>query len=210
MENKYYRKKIKNTDFTILTPNCMAGLIYHRLGERFNSPTIDLSINTTDFCYFLEYFDYYISKDVTECKDDHSKECPIGIIEGDNCKIPDIKVYFIHYESFDTAREKWNTRKSRIQKDNMYVIMCDIGDINELDYDKAGYIIQEDYNKFLNFKCNNKIILTRDPDKKDMENYLYVKPEYKKPNPLVYMNRDIIGLDKFEKEFNFVEFLNKR
>ena len=32
-------------DFTMLTSDCMAGLIYHTMGRQFLSPTINMSIN---------------------------------------------------------------------------------------------------------------------------------------------------------------------
>lgn len=42
----YYRrlrKRLKNIDFSLFSPNCYAGLIYHRLGLQFKSPTISLN-----------------------------------------------------------------------------------------------------------------------------------------------------------------------
>ena len=43
---KYYfnscQKKNKNTDFSLFSPNCFAGIIYHRLGLEFKSPTINM------------------------------------------------------------------------------------------------------------------------------------------------------------------------
>ena len=63
LENKHYQKNLTNHEFTILCPNCIGGLIYHRLGERFDSPTIDLSINTDEYCCFLKNLDFYLEKD---------------------------------------------------------------------------------------------------------------------------------------------------
>ena len=43
----YYRdcrRRLTNSDFTIIAPNCYAGIMYHRLGLQFLSPTIN--------CYF--------------------------------------------------------------------------------------------------------------------------------------------------------------
>lgn len=209
IENYFFRKKLNNTNFTILTPNCMAGLIYHRLGERFNSPTIDLSLNTDDFCSFLENFEYYLSKDIIEYTEkDDLIDVPIGIIKGVG-KIPDIRINFVHYKTFEQGRKKWNERKKRINRENLYVIMCDIDNIYEQDCNKVGYICEKDLKKFENFKCNNKALLTRNPNNHKSYAY-YIKPQYNKKYPLVYMNRDIIGLNEFEKKFDFVSFLNKK
>lgn len=80
----------------------MGGLIYHRLGERFNFPTIDLNMQTSDFCAFLENLDYYPAQDVIECVDPKSSvNAPVGIIKGNGSDIRDIRINFIHYDSFE-------------------------------------------------------------------------------------------------------------
>lgn len=206
-ENKYYQKKLTNTEFTILCPNCVGGLIYHRLGEKFNSPTIDLTINSDDFCSFLENLEYYVSTDV-EYHSTREDGVPIGIIRG-NETYRDIKIYFTHYKDFDKARDKWNERKLRIKKDNTYAVMYDIGDFNQEDYKKAGYLSNENLEKFENFKCNNKVLLTSNPNHKSKYAH-YIKPNFNGPYPLVYLNRGITGLMQYEKEFDFVGFINKK
>ena len=44
--NKFYertlRTKLKNKDFSIICSNCIGGIIYNRLGQKFLSPTINL------------------------------------------------------------------------------------------------------------------------------------------------------------------------
>lgn len=207
IENRHYQKKLTNHNFTLLTPNCMGGLIYHRLGERFNSPTIDISMQTHDFMVFINDLDYYLSKDI--CQADSTEFAyPVGVIEGDGTH-ESVKVNFVHYETFEKARLKWNERKTRIIKDNLYVIVCDLNDIYEADCSKAGYISDEDMKLFEKFDCNNKVILTR--SKERIQKYThYIEPLYNKPYPLTYMNRDIFGLNGYEKNFDFVSFLNKR
>ena len=206
--NKHFRKKLTNTNFTILCPNCIGGVIYNRLGERFNSPTINMSINTSDFCCFLENLDYYLSKDLID-GGLNSDSIPVGIITGDGNNIPDIEINFVHYKSFEKGRESWNKRKTRVNKDNMYVIMYDIDNLNESDFTKVGYAGEADLKKFEDFKCNNKLLLTRNKNiKKDYAHY--IKPDFNGPYPLVYLTRNIIGLNVFEREFDFVSFLNKK
>lgn len=207
IENKYFQKKLTNHNFTLLTPNCMGGLIYHRLGERFNSPTIDISMQTHDFMVLISDLDFYMSKDISKVENS-GLPYPVGIIFGDKLH-ESIKVNFVHYENFEEARAKWNERKKRIIKDNLYVIICDLNDIYEDDYRKSGYICDEDLKIFENFKCRNKIMLTR--DKYRTQEYAhFIEPLYNKPYPLTYMNRDLFGLNGFEKHFDFVSFINKR
>ncbi len=207
IENAYFRKKATNTDFTLLTPNCMAGLIYSRLNENFNSPTINTSIDTKDFIKFLNNLDYYLSQDVVPFKVDDATY-PVGKICGENPQ-DDIRINFVHYDDFQQAREKWNQRKKRVNKDNMYVIMCDVDDIYQSDYNKVGFVSDEDLRIFENFKCNNKALLTRNTQRNQKYAY-YIKPNYNRVYPLTYLNRDVLGLNGFEKHFDFVSFLNKK
>ncbi|MDD6729155.1 MAG: DUF1919 domain-containing protein [Eubacteriales bacterium] len=206
-ENKIFQKKLTNHDFTLLTPNCMGGLIYHRLGEKFNSPTINISMPTHDFMAFINDLDYYLSNDIYET-DNAGYPYPIGVIYGDS-EHDDVRVNFVHYKTFEQGKEKWNKRKTRVNKDNLYIIICDLDDIYEADYDKAGFINDEDISLFEQAECNNKIMLTRDKNRKQSYAH-YIEPMYNKPYPLTYMNRDILGLNGFEKHFDFVSFLNKR
>lgn len=203
----HFRKRLKNKDFTILCPNCIGGVIYYRLGLRFDSPTVNLMMSTTDFCYFLDHFEYYIKKDIID-NGLNISGIPTGIIKGNDGDIPDIKLTFVHYASFEEGRNKWNERKARLHRENTYVIMYDVNTFNEKDYNKSGYASEEDLKKFENFECKNKVLLTR--NKNNSKPYAhYIKPNYKEANPLVYMTRDIFGLQRYEKKFDFVSFLNK-
>ena len=203
--NRVFRRRLKNHDFTILSPNCMAGLIYHRLGERFNSPTIDISMKPEDFIEFISDLDYYCSQDISEDRN-YKLEYPAGIIKG-NASHKDINVFFVHYESFEHGRSKWNERKTRIIKDNLFIIMCDIDDIFEADYQKVGYLNDSQLEMFESVECRNKALLTRRI--LDKSYAYYIEPQYNKLYPLVYLNRGINTLNYFEKKFDFVSFLNE-
>jgi len=61
------RKKLLNHDITIISNNCTGGFVYHDLGLRFNSPTINLSFaSDKDFFSFAENLPYYLSCEVRE------------------------------------------------------------------------------------------------------------------------------------------------
>ena len=47
------KKELKNKDFTILSCNCAAGIIYHRYDHPFLSPTINLWIEQNEFLKFV-------------------------------------------------------------------------------------------------------------------------------------------------------------
>lgn len=205
--NNKYRKRLENSNFTILCPNCIGGVIYNRLGQRFDSPTVNLTINTSDFCNFLEHFDYYISQPMVD-SGFNAHDIPFGTIKGYE-NIPDIDINFIHYKTFEEGYKKWNERKTRINKENMYVIMYDIDNLNKDDYSKVGFASEDDLKKFENFKCKNKVLLTRNPNNRKPYAH-YIEPNYNGPYPLVYLTRNILGLNVFESKWDFVEFLNKK
>jgi uncharacterized protein (DUF1919 family) len=203
-QNKQFQRRLTNHGFTLLTPNCMAGMIYHRLGERFNSPTIDVSIPTHDFMLMVSDLDYYMSQDVEEAESD--LPYPVGIIRGDK-EHGDVRINFVHYADFESARNKWNERKTRIVPDNTYIIVCDIDDIYTENADEAGFISDEDLKLFESVQCSGRAMLTRDKARSQPYAY-YAEPYYNGVYPLTYLNRYPTGLNAFEKKFDFVSFIN--
>jgi len=205
--NKHFRKKLTNDNFTILCPNCIGGVIYHRLGKQFASPTVNLTINSTDFCNFLTHLDYYLSADLTD-GGFNTYNNPVGIIRGTD-GIPDIALHFTHYKSFDSGKKSWDTRKTRMNRDNVYVIMYDIEDLFDEDHKNAQYLSEENLKKLESFPCRNMALLTRNPNNKKPY-AVYIKPNYNKPYPNVFLNKNVFGMDKFETKFDFTGFLNKK
>ena len=93
----YFKKKIakKNRNFkcnyehdniTIISCNCIGGLVYSDLGMKFFSPTINLFIKSPDFVKFANNLKYYLSQELTLVSE---KEYPIG-------RIDDIYIHFLH------------------------------------------------------------------------------------------------------------------
>jgi len=104
--------------FSLLTSDCMAGLIYHTMRRQFLSPTINMSIRDSDFLKLLSDFDYYFGHKIEFIE---SPNYPIGYIgDGDNR----IKISFEHYKSEEEASEKWYARKMRMT-DNIFVVVAD-------------------------------------------------------------------------------------
>lgn len=169
------RRKLNNHTFTLLTNNCLGGVIYHDLHLKFNSPLINLWIYPKDFIKFCKNIDYYVTLKLEFVKMDNITY-PVA-------KLDDIYLYFQHYENEQDALLKWNERKKRIDKNNMYIILiekdgCTYDDL--LEFDKLPFM--------------NKIIFTH-------INYPMIKSAYK-----------INGFEK-EKElgdiFNYIELGKK-
>ena len=110
------RRRLRNSTPTLICSNCAGGFIYHWLGLQFRSPFINLVLTPEDFVTVLENFDEFINTPICEIKDS-GKNYPVGV------GAFEIKVYFMHYKSFDEAIAKWNERKKRIDKSNMGVML---------------------------------------------------------------------------------------
>lgn len=93
--NKWLRLKIvtpkKKTrlvkkDISILCNNCTGGFIFHDLGLRFDSPTINMFFHGLDFFDFIEYFEYYITKPLMQIPnpkyDPAAPDYPVAILSG--------------------------------------------------------------------------------------------------------------------------------
>ena len=110
--------------------------------------------------------------------------------------LDDICIYFLHYHSEEDAKTSWNRRKERINFDNLFIIM----------YDRDG-IDEEDYKVFARLKCVNKIILSD----KTNDKYPFVKQMTKEnDNDTVYLEKDKYGIRSFEKQWDYVDWLNIR
>ena len=124
----FKRKKLKNKNVTIITSDCLGGIIYHDLKLKFNSPTINLYIEPKYFVKFCRNLEHYLSLEFTE-------NTSYSHVAGN---LGDVIVHFLHYKTFDEAIETWNKRKKRIDMKNICFIMtckdgCTEKDVIEFD-----------------------------------------------------------------------------
>lgn len=110
--------RLRNRDFTIISSNCIAGIIYHDLGLPFLTPTINLYFEVDDFFRFLNHFDHYLDCEIEELRMEEL-DFPVGKMR---CGDESVKIHFMHYQSFQEAVAKWRERAARVNKDNLYVI----------------------------------------------------------------------------------------
>lgn len=189
--NEKNRKRLTNKDFSILCNNCVGGVILHELGERFNSPTVNLFFNTEDYIKFLENLDYYLQQSLVEIQSDQGY--PVG-------KIDDITIYFMHYSTFDEAKRIWEKRTLRINKNNLYVILV-----------QQNSCTEDLLKRFENLSYEHKVALTAKP----MQNIecSYHIPGSEQPNG------DVMDLCQYKgkftgrrwiDDFDYVGFLNKQ
>ena len=111
-----FRYRMKNNNVSIISSNCIGGVMYHDLHLPFLSPTINLFFKPDSFLKYVERIKYYNEKEIEEVLG--KEKYPVG-------KIEDIEIHFLHYSSFQKAKDDWNRRKKRINYENIVVIMTD-------------------------------------------------------------------------------------
>ncbi len=120
MERRLYldakRRKLINKTPSILSDNCNGGMILHDMQCRFNSPTVNLYMLPEDYLAFVSDPQRYLSAEPVEIVSD--KPFPVG-------RIGDITVYFMHYDTFEQAKQKWCERATRVDMNNVFLMMTD-------------------------------------------------------------------------------------
>ena len=189
-----FQKRLEVAQFSILCSNCIGGTIYHRLGKQFQSPTVNLNLSQPDFAAFCLHLDHYLQQPL--CFFDGGMPYPTARLMGDGAEIPDIRIDFNHYPDQETAREKWEQRKQRLDRNNLYLIL----------YNLDGITV-ETLRKLESVPCKNRVVLTPVPLPEISWSY-YIKPVLSQQYPYAYLGRDFFGRRYYEKKFDVVAFLN--
>ena len=169
---------------TIICSTCIGGMISHNLGLKFMSPTVNIWMIPSDLVKFVSDLDRYLNSDIVFKE---SNDYPVG-------RIDDITVYFQHYTSEDEARNKWEERKKRIDRDNLYII-TDENNLSESEIEKLEQV-----------KCKRLVIFTADSEKREP---FFAYDCYKDEKEICfYRVRDLKGFAPFEKEFNYAAWLS--
>lgn len=178
------KSKIKENDYSFISQNCIGGVIYKDIGKQFLSPTINLYFDAKDFIKFVNNLEEYLKKEINIYTEN-------GVIVGE---LDDIKLYFLHYHQEEEAKEKWNIRKNRILKENIFVICTD----------RDGFD-QKCFEDFRKIKYP-KVLITRNEDWKDEEFVIYL-PKYKncKYIPDTIPDREFYRYYKITKLINNVQ-----
>ena len=109
--------------FSIISNDCYGGEVYKALRLPFNTPFIGLMLMGPCFIKFLTNPHYYlglelqfINHSVYESCNQNRNEKPYPL-----AKLDDIEIHFLHYENAETAVQKWNIRKQRINWNNIRI-----------------------------------------------------------------------------------------
>lgn len=184
---RHIRRRLINNDFTLLCSNCIGGIIYHRLGLQFHSPTVNLWMHQRDFLKLATNPDLVYG----ELHFIHSEyDYPVAELNG-------ITIYFNHSSSEEEARRDWERRAKRINPNNIFLIMYDREDITE-----------EDIRSFGRIPCRGCLVLSS----KAYPDIPYVKTmkPSKRQFGQQFIDRDWLGFRTFEKHFDYVAWLNQQ
>lgn len=195
------RAMLINRDFTMLTENCLAGVVYHDFGMQFSSPLINGEFSTEDYIKFLQNPKYYMQQELVFVSNKDEKlpafyrelDCPVACVG-------DLHFRFTHYHmSEDEIRAIWDKRRDRINWDNLFVVLCE----------KKGCTI-EYMRQFEALPYKHKLILTcyHYPE---LESVFHVKG-FEEMGYIDNLLKDMPGLfptaKKYYDQFDFVIWLN--
>lgn len=115
------KAQLVERDFSILSQNCIGGVLYHDMGLPFLSPTINLYFTAPDFVRFVMNLEHYLDVEPVMTWDE---TYPIGYLD-------DIAIHFMHYETCMEARQAWNRRKARINREKILILCTDMEEFTE-------------------------------------------------------------------------------
>ena len=196
---KHYERKQKtltNSDFSIISSDCFGTFVYHNLNQRFNSPTINLFFPPDDFFQFVSHLKEYLSEELIEVED-HNESYPVGKLTYNGHTI---RINFMHYQSFQEAKDKWEERKMRINYSNIYIAQT-IG---------SG-LTQEYVDKFSALPYSHKMLITAKNDLTGdcmVFHDIFSKPNYKPGEFLTY--KSLVSLDRHMDDIDYVGWINNR
>lgn len=149
------RRKLKNTDFTIISNNCWGGFVYQKYGLKYQSPTIGLFFIGNDYIKFCANLKYYINQPLKFISFKSSQNYELikkSEIEYPVAKLDDIEIYFMHYDSEEEALEKWERRVKRINLDRILFKLSQ----RKQEFEKR------DIEEFMKLQLKNKVCFTYD------------------------------------------------
>lgn len=169
IKTNYVKRQLNLSDISIISMNCIGGVLYHDVGARFLSPTIDLFFFADDFIKFVTNLNYYLNLTPVVTM---GEKYPIGTLD-------DIKIYFMHYSDIESALNKWEERKKRVNPDKIFVIMAEQNNFSD-----------QSFNDFLNIPYP-KILFSRNAKLKSTDVVYYPKYKELKELPNIIDQRDM-------------------
>lgn len=113
---KKVRNKLTNYNFSIISNNCIGGMVTHDFLQPQLSPTVNLFILPDDFLRFLKKLRDNLLAEVIEVESGGGY--PAGMVNG--CKLN-----FLHYPTFELGKTAWVKRSKRVDFNNLLVVLVE-------------------------------------------------------------------------------------
>lgn len=190
---KCRQRKLRSTDFTIISNNCWGGIVYEYYNIRKNSPTVGMYFFAEEYIKFISQLKYYLGLKLEIITYDESKYKDILIRLNQTKsligKLGDVEMVLIHYRSAAEAVEKWERRVRRV---NWNHLIFKMSEMNQCTF--------EHLKAFDDFPAERKI--------------LFVSKDYGLKSQIVWPEWTRFGEIKndttdFKKHLNLAEFLNR-
>lgn len=137
---------------------------------------------------YLKNIGFYLNQPLTFVQTE--KNYPVG-------KLADLEIHFMHYHSEQEANEKWQLRTSRMNFDNLFIMMTDRDGVTE-----------KDIQLFDQLPFQNKVIFTHKPYPAFKSAY-YIKG-FEKQNQVGHIF-EFSGWNgrKYYDQFDYVKWFNQ-
>ena len=119
--NRWRRARLRDHP-TVISRNCLGGVLFHDLGLEFLSPTINMTMPAEDFILLCQHLPAFLAVKMEEVAE-HGRPYPVGKLTTD---YGTITLYLVHYSTFEAAAETWERRKQRVDLNNIRVILHDL------------------------------------------------------------------------------------
>lgn len=137
------RARLKNRDFTIIASNCVGTMIYYDMHLPYLTPTVNLTISMRDLVKMAGNLRWYMDQELVEIQVD--SKFPTG-------KLGDIRVNFVHYDTFEEGVACWERRKKRINWNNIILMGTE--------RDDCDYAVLQNFDQL---PYPNKVVFTHIP-----------------------------------------------
>lgn len=191
--SRHFQKRLTNDQFSILASNCIGGVISHRLGKQFLSPTVNMWMRQQDFVFFCLHLDYYLLQPLYFVPSE--EPYPVAELRGTD-QLWTIRLYFNHANTEEEARNDWERRKGRIRRGNLFLILY-----------KLDGVSAEQLKQLEAVPCRGKVVLSAQPIP-DIPWTVVIRPNPRAADPTNYLDKDVFGVRRFEKHFDYVNWLN--
>lgn len=121
-------KRLSGRPFCIVSNDCFGGEVYKITGRPFNTPFIGTALMAPCYLKLLSDLPYYLKQPLQflehsiqyEAVNDQRRQTKLFPV----AMLGDIEIHFMHYETIESAREKWERRMARMDFSCLRLKFC--------------------------------------------------------------------------------------